>query len=120
MVKLVYRHFLQTNFHRNCIVCQKKLLMSAKLRSLTSHTLLPFHCMKRVRNWSVSGQYFPAFGLHTERYSVSFRIQSECVKIQTRKTPNMDTFHAVLISGGIFASCSKFIEYCFILEAFLR
>ena len=29
---------------------------------------------------------FAAFGLNTERYGVSFRIQSECVKIWTRKT----------------------------------
>ena len=28
---------------------------------------------------------------------VSLCIQSKCVKIRTRKTPNMDTFHAVII-----------------------
>ena len=38
---------------------------------------------------------FPAFGLNTERYSVSLRIQSECGKIRTSKTPYLDTFHAV-------------------------
>ena len=32
-----------------------------------------------------SGTYFLAFGLNTERYSVSLRIQSECGKIRTRK-----------------------------------
>ena len=32
-----------------------------------------------------SGPYFPAFGLNTERYEVSLRIQSECGKIRTRK-----------------------------------
>ena len=32
-----------------------------------------------------SGPYFPAFGLNTERYFVSLRIQSECRKIRTRK-----------------------------------
>ena len=32
-----------------------------------------------------SGQYFPAFGLNTERYGVSSPIQSECGKIRTRK-----------------------------------
>ena len=31
------------------------------------------------------GPYFHAFGLNTERYSVSLRIQSECRKIRTRK-----------------------------------
>ena len=32
----------------------------------------------------ISGPYFPAFGLNTERYEVSLRIQSECGKIWTR------------------------------------
>ena len=38
--------------------------------------------------------YFPAFGLNMERYWVSLRIQSECGKIRTKKTPNTDTFTA--------------------------
>ena len=45
---------------------------------------------------SYSGPYFPAFGLNTERYSVSLHIQSECGKIRTRITPNTDTFYAVI------------------------
>ena len=48
------------------------------------------HCVKSVRIQSFSGPYFPAFGLNTERYSVSLRIQSKRGKIRTRKT------HAVL------------------------
>ena len=32
-----------------------------------------------------SGQYFPAFGLNTERYEASPPIQSECGEIRTRK-----------------------------------
>ena len=51
--------------------------------------------MKCVLIRSYSGPYFPAFGLNTERYSVALRIQSECGKIRTRITPNMDTFDAV-------------------------
>ena len=31
------------------------------------------------------------------RYSVPLRIQSECGKIRSRKTPNMDIFHAVFV-----------------------
>ena len=54
------------------------------------------HCVKSVRIRSFSGQYFSAFMLNTGRYSVSLRIESECEKIQARKTPNMDTFHAVI------------------------
>ena len=52
-----------------------------------------FH--KSVHIWSFSDPYFPAFGLNTERYSVFLRLQSECGKIRTRKTPNTDTFYAV-------------------------
>ena len=52
------------------------------------------HCKKSVRIRSFSGPCFPAFELNTERYSVSLRIQSECGKIRTRKTPNTDTLHA--------------------------
>ena len=58
------------------------------------------HCVKRVRVQSFSGPYFPAFGLNTERYSISLGIQSEFVKIWTGKTPSTDTFHAVLLSDG--------------------
>ena len=50
----------------------------------------------------VTDPYFPAFGLSTERYGVSSRIQSECGKIRTRKTPNMDTFHSVRVKGKGF------------------
>ena len=56
----------------------------------------PYLYMKNVRIWKISGPYFPAFGLNTERYSVSLRIQSECGKTQTRKTSNRDTFNAVI------------------------
>ena len=54
------------------------------------------HCVKSVCIRSFSGQYFPAFRLNTERHGASLRIQSKCWKIRTRKTPNMDTFHALL------------------------
>ena len=51
--------------------------------------------MKSVRIRSYSGPYFSAFGLNTERYSVSLRIQFECAKMRTRITPNTDTFYGV-------------------------
>ena len=54
------------------------------------------HCLKSVRTRSFSSLYFSAFILNTERYGVSLRIQSECGKMWTRKTPNMDTFNAVI------------------------
>ena len=40
----------------------------------------------------------------TERYSASFRIQAECGKIRTRKTPNANAFHAVIISHIFYNS----------------
>ena len=54
------------------------------------------HRVKSVRIWSYSGLYFLAFGLNTQRYSVSLHIQSECRKMWTRITPNTNTFHAVI------------------------
>ena len=43
--------------------------------------------MKSVRIRSFSGPYFLAFKLNTESYYGNIR---------TRKTPNMDTFHAAI------------------------
>ena len=58
--------------------------------------LIDLHCVKCVRIRSYSGPYFPAFGLNTERYGVSLRIQFEWGKIRTRITPNTETFHTAL------------------------
>ena len=44
-----------------------------------------------------SGPYFPVFVLNTKNYSVTLRIQSECGKIRTRETHNLDTFQAALV-----------------------
>ena len=57
--------------------------------------------MKSVCVRSFSGRYFLEFGLNTERYGLSLRIQCECGKIRTRKTPNADTFHAENNSDNI-------------------
>ena len=64
---------------------------------LMAHNIYPY-CEKSVRirsYWSFSGLYFLAFKLNAEKYAVSLRVQSECGKIRTRKTPNTDIFHAV-------------------------
>ena len=53
--------------------------------------------MKSVRAGRIFGPYLPPFGLNTERYGVCVRIQSECEKMRTRKTPNTETFEAVEI-----------------------
>ena len=53
------------------------------------------NCIKGARIRNFSGPYFLAFGLNKNRYSVSLRIKSDRRKIQARKTPYTDTFHAV-------------------------
>ena len=54
------------------------------------------HCVESARIQIYSGPHFPAFGQNTKRYGESLCIQSECRKMQTRITPNMNTFHSVL------------------------
>ena len=41
------------------------------------------------------GTYIPAFGMNTEIYGLNLRIQSECWKMRTWKTPNTGTFWAM-------------------------
>ena len=53
------------------------------------------HCLESDRIRSFSSPYFPEFGLNTESYGLSLRIQSECAKLRAIKTPNRDTFHAM-------------------------
>ena len=79
----------------------------------TNHDTIWFsgqHCAESVRIWSFSGLHFPALGLNTERCSVFFCIQSECGKIRARKTPNKDTFYAVLFFV---------IEFCHLTRAMI-
>ena len=53
------------------------------------------HSVKIVLIRSYSGPNFLSFGLNTERYGVSRRIQSQCGKMWTRITPNTGIFHTV-------------------------
>ena len=55
------------------------------------------YCLTNVPIRSYSDPHFPTLGLNTERYRVSLRIQFECGKMRTRKTPNTDNFYAVFI-----------------------
>ena len=52
---------------------------------------------KSVRLRIFSGPHFPVFALNTEIYRVNLPIQSECGNMQTRKTPNIDTFYTVSV-----------------------
>ena len=58
--------------------------------------LQTIQCVKKAHIRSFSGPYFPAFQLDTEKYIVSFRIQSECGKMRIRKIPSTSTFQAVV------------------------
>ena len=66
----------------------------SKIWDKASHPFNP-HCVKSVRILSYSSPHFPVIGLNTKIYRVSLRIQFEYGKIQTRITPNTDTFYAV-------------------------
>ena len=72
------------------------------------------NCLKSVRIRNISGLYFPAFGLNTEKLSVSLRIQSKCRKMRTRKTHNMGTFHAVRVmttyAWSIFKEIIRYLK----------
>ena len=70
-------------------ISQKRCRILKRLK----YSICP-NCVKSVRIRSYSGPHFPAFGMNTERYSVSLCIHFECGKRQTRITPNTDTFHA--------------------------
>ena len=84
--------------------------------------------MKSGHILSYSGPCFPAFGLSTERYSVSVRIQSECGRIRTRITPNTGTFYEGLVkmftklSYGVHKkllygkTSGKLLTGCFFME----
>ena len=57
-----------------------------------------------------SGPYFPAFGLNTERYSVSLCIQSEYKKIRTR---NNSVFGHFSCSDACLKQRARFSHRCF-------
>ena len=54
-----------------------------------------FHCVKSVRIRSFFWSVFSRIRTEYGDLRVHLRIQSECGKIRTRKSPNTDTFYAV-------------------------
>ena len=76
------------------ITCKHWFVFTFKIQSLLALSLRK-KCSYSEFFWSV----FSAFGLNTERYEVSLRIQSKYGKIRSRKTPNTDTFHVVSTGG---------------------
>ena len=74
----------------------RKCFKLYQVKFMLTHFMLREKCSNADRVFS--GTYFPAFGLNTERYGVSLRIQSKCGKIQTRIIRNTNTFPAVFIT----------------------
>ena len=90
--------FLLVSMVSNILLKCYRMLEKIEIREIVVRNgLISFRarvqCVKSVHIHSFSGPYFPAFGLNTERYSVSLLIQSGCGKMWTRKIPNTDTFH---------------------------
>ena len=75
------------------------VLTNASIKPIAMYYM---HCVKRLRIRSYSGPHFPAFGLNTERYVISLRIQSKCGKSLTRITPNTDTFYRALWTSPMY------------------
>ena len=79
----------------NCIFCAVSNMGTAIEMGKLSNIGNTSHWVKTILIRCFSGPYFLAFGLNTERYGLSFRIQSKWGKIRTRKSPNTATFHAL-------------------------
>ena len=88
---------------QSCFFCRTWLFIAilkekitCDFRKISTPCALDSTAWKVSKHGVFSGPYFRAFRLNMERYSVSLCIQSEWGKIRTRKTPYLDTFHAVL------------------------
>ena len=107
--------FLYFQFQGNILVLSVLLICLANFSS--KWILKSKHCAKSVCIRSYSGPHFPAFGLKTERYEVSLRIQSECGKMQTRITPNMNNFHTV--KAFVLDNFADFQKTCSVSSLFI-
>ena len=97
----------------HCISLLVPIKITQEKKRLRKITLMNIqHYVKSVHIRSFSCPYFPAFGLNMVRYEVSFRIQSECRKIQTRKNSVFGHFSRGASSGF----CKSVL--CFVLVNF--
>ena len=91
--------------HFSCRAYPPLVSIGSPLDSGQNRKLNTSHSLRKKCPYSeFFGPHFPAFGLNTERYSVSLRIQSECGKIPTRITSNTGTFYAVISFSFYFFS----------------
>ena len=91
-----YRLNVQLNFS-SALSVKYLLLSSLILWFLSNFPIGTAWKVSRIRSffWSV----FSCIRTKYREIVVSLRIQSECGKRRTRKTPNTDTFHAVRIDS---------------------
>ena len=86
------------NFHNRILTNRKPEMVIRNCQMINYKLGCNFSLCKSVSIRSLSSPNFPAIGLNTEIYRVYLRIQLECGKIRTRKTPNMDIFCAVFFT----------------------
>ena len=78
---------------------------------VSSQRIKDMNTASKVSKYGViSGLYFPAFGLNTEKYRVSLLIQSECEKIRTRKKLRIRTLVTQWKIIGTSINFVSFIE----------
>ena len=78
---------------------------------VSSQRIKDMNTASKVSKYGViSGLYFPAFGLNTEKYRVSLLIQSECGKIRTRKKLRIRTLVTQWKIIGTSINFVSFIE----------
>ena len=93
---MFWKHFfLFTPSPNNTFLITASAVWTSVILWIIILAILCKHCVKSVCIRSYSGPHFPTFGMNTERNGVSLRIQSECGKMRTRMTSNMDIFYAV-------------------------
>ena len=122
----IKRRYIQTIFNLigreenniSCIVhCVKNFQIRSFFWFLFSRILPKYGKIRtawKLSKYGVfSGPYFRPFGLDTERYEVSLRMQSECAKIRIRKNSEFgqfsrsDAFYAVVLSVSILCFLTK-------------
>ena len=101
MTLLRWTQFFSCKFWKGSRKTFSKNTSSSRLKFVFQFTALYISIIKsalceKCRFRSFSGPYFPAFGLNTEKHSLSRRVQYEYGNIRTRKAPNTDTFYAVV------------------------
>ena len=98
----ISKHFISTTF----FLAKIKIIYSKAIEPIAFWWILDLnnsmlHCVKSVCIRRFSVPHFLAFVLNTEIYRVHLRIYSESGEMRTRKTPNIDTFNAMLTTTTI-------------------